>query len=410
MNSKNFFLLVETQPTQFGVEFIYEVVENSDLDLFILTEDKSWFNIISDLNILDRITVKYVNWSNGIFLELVNATSEIRDNIRGVFTFRDRFQEPLSKFSFDYGFKYTDYRAVELLRDKLKFRNFLDSKSISSLPNKKVKNKNDILDFLNVAPFPIIIKPISGTGSKNAYIIKNHDDIDEVLQKISFIDNYMVEQYCLGQVFSVEGFYIDNQIHVLGVTDRIISPPPLCLELGHSFIPYSEAEEHAKITKLTETILDELGYSHGFFHAEFVVNDEGIYPIEVNPRLAGSSIPIMINKTFSNTNLQKMIIDIQSGIIDKDKDKDIKIGELRYSTFKIYPDRTGVVKSLSGLDFASKFPGVVSATTNFNEGDFVSSLDDCMGFISLIISEGKSNHQAMSSSINASNHISFEIK
>jgi carbamoylphosphate synthase large subunit len=102
------------------------------------------------------------------------------------------------------------------------------------------------------------------------------------------LDQMMVEGYIPGREVAVEGLLTDGELRVLAIFDKA---DPL---EG----PFFEETIYVTPTRLGEATVREiercsadavraLGLSHGPVHAEFRINEQGVWPLEVAPRPIG---------------------------------------------------------------------------------------------------------------------------
>lgn len=93
-----------------------------------------------------------------------------------------------------------------------------------------------------------------------------------------------------GHQVNVDGYVFGGAVHILGMTDALTYPYEA--NGARHFLRFAYpsrigADVRARIDTLTRLLLAELGYTHGFFNAEFFVRRDGrVQYIEINPRLA----------------------------------------------------------------------------------------------------------------------------
>src|SRR5208337_1290208 len=102
------------------------------------------------------------------------------------------------------------------------------------------------------------------------------------------LDKIIVEGYIPGREVAVEGLLTDGALRVLAIFDK---PDPLegpffeeTIYVTPSRLPESQ---QGAIKTCAQEATRALGLSHGPVHAEFRVNDEGVWPLEVAPRPIG---------------------------------------------------------------------------------------------------------------------------
>jgi hypothetical protein len=98
----------------------------------------------------------------------------------------------------------------------------------------------------------------------------------------------LVEGYLPGREVAVEGLLTDGALRILAIFDK---PEPLegpyfeeTIYVTPSRLPEGQQEG---IEACAREAVQALGLSHGPIHAEFRINDAGIWPLEVAPRPIG---------------------------------------------------------------------------------------------------------------------------
>jgi formate-dependent phosphoribosylglycinamide formyltransferase (GAR transformylase) len=150
--------------------------------------------------------------------------------------------------------------------------------------------------------YPCVLKPISLSASTGVIRANNREEFlaaaarvrrvlgsPEILaSREANLDQMIVEGYIPGREVAVEGLLADGELRVLAIFDKA---DPL---EG----PFFEETIYVAPSRLGETTVREiercaadavgaLGLSHGPVHAEFRINEEGVWPLEVAPRPIG---------------------------------------------------------------------------------------------------------------------------
>ncbi len=150
--------------------------------------------------------------------------------------------------------------------------------------------------------YPCVLKPLSLSASQGVVRANNRDEflaaaagVRRLLQSPEILatrepnlDQMLIEGYIPGREVAVEGLLTDGALRVLAIFDK---PDPLegpyfeeTIYVTPSRLP--ESTQHA-IEKCAKDAVRALGLSHGPIHAEFRINDNGVWPLEVAPRPIG---------------------------------------------------------------------------------------------------------------------------
>jgi biotin carboxylase len=201
----------------------------------------------------------------------------------------------------------------------------------------------------------------------------------------------LVEQYVTGPEVSVETF----GSQVVGVTAKHLGPLPDFVEAGHDFP--ADGQEAAAATALRA--VEALGLAWGPAHTEVRLapggaagrggpSSEGagspVSPvvIEVNPRLAGGEIPVLV-RLATGVDLVGATVDLATSAVPAVRRRPDRPGSYASIRF-LLPPSGGRVRAVTGLDRAAAVPGVVDAVVSVAPGEMLrrtGSFLDRVGYV-----------------------------
>jgi biotin carboxylase len=150
--------------------------------------------------------------------------------------------------------------------------------------------------------YPCVIKPLSLSASQGVMRADNREDfLAAVLrlkqlfdrpelrsQRESDFSQALAEEYIPGAEVAVEGILVNGAFKLLAIFDK---PDPLegpffeeTIYITPSRLP---AAQQCAIHRAAEDAARAVGLSHGPVHAEFRVNERGVWPVEIAPRPIG---------------------------------------------------------------------------------------------------------------------------
>lgn len=146
--------------------------------------------------------------------------------------------------------------------------------------------------------FPVVVKPLDLTGSLWVRRCETAEEVGAITREIMGIGDYLgqrvtprvvVEEYVPGAEYSAEVMHGK----VLGLTEKICSPPPLFLEMGHIFPAAVTGDRERLLVEKAEQAVKAIGLTWGPAHVELKLTAGGkdARIIEVNGRIAGDRIP-----------------------------------------------------------------------------------------------------------------------
>ena len=109
-----------------------------------------------------------------------------------------------------------------------------------------------------------IVKPVDNSGSRGVFLIEDFKDINLIEDAFEYSKAYsrsgeiIVEEYMTGEEISVETLSIDNEVHVIAITDKITTGAPYFVEMGHSQPTHYNIEMKKELLKLLVWRLKQL--------------------------------------------------------------------------------------------------------------------------------------------------------
>lgn len=189
-----------------------------------------------------------------------------------------------------------NYQSALAFRDKILMKEILAKKGVRLPAFKRISSPLDIIEFSNKHFFPVIVKPILGTGSDRATVLRNLDEVKLFIRnEKSFNDDYLtdleIESFVEGVTYHVEGFVQEGKM--------VAAWPSVCINhsidlnkgkyLAHHHLS-SQSPMVKRLQDYTQLILDTLptpkdtAFLLEVFHQE--KNDEIVF-CEIATRVGG---------------------------------------------------------------------------------------------------------------------------
>jgi ATP-grasp domain-containing protein/L-aminoacid ligase-like protein len=234
-----------------------------------------------------------------IVMERVRAAGA---GIDGVLALGDRPAQAAAFLARGLGLRFHHPGAVEACRIKLRTRQVLRDASLP-VPWFRAARTDPVPEpsLLGVT-YPCVLKPVSLSASQGVIRANTREEFLAAAARIARLlatpeirstrepnlDQLLVEGYLPGREVAVEGLLTEGKLRILATFDK---PDPLTGPFFEETIyvtpsRLSEAEL-ADVERCAVDSLQALGLSDGPVHAEFRVNDGGVWPIEVAPRPIG---------------------------------------------------------------------------------------------------------------------------
>jgi biotin carboxylase len=156
----------------------------------------------------------------------------------------------------------------------------------------------DIHAFFDAHPDGIVVKDPTGAGSENVHQARDRDQLEHLLTALPEEPfDLLAEEYVGGVEVSVETLTIAGQHRILGITSKQLYRDSLA-EQQHLNVP-DLLEPHVRdaVGEFCESLLTRIGYEHGPCHIEVKISDNGVRLIEVNNRVGGACIGVLVALT-----------------------------------------------------------------------------------------------------------------
>ena len=272
-------IFIESNTTGSGKLF-FDFCKKEKFKFFFLTKNPKKYDWIKKNN--------YIECDTSNFNELRKICKKIisKHNIKIIFSTSDLYTSVAYKLSKVLKLNNNNYNFLLTCRNKIKLLKLLKNKGFISRKFGKFKFNNNYI-------FPIIVKPNSGTGSKNIYKFDNKQQIkNNIFGKLEKKDYYIYEGFLKGQEYSLELLYFNKKL----IFDYIIKKKTNknFVEVKHISSKKIYEKSKKKIYPLIE-YLSEVGLDTCFLHIEFKIIRDKIEIIEINPRLCGGNLPSLIN-------------------------------------------------------------------------------------------------------------------
>lgn len=164
--------------------------------------------------------------------------------------------------------------------------------------------------------YPLILKPRDNSGSRGIIFCETKADAEKGLAEafgFSKKESILVEEFIGGKEYSIEALHFGGQTHVLQITEKIVTPHPYNVELGHIQPAELDFETKNKIENLVAKSADALNFQNCASHAEMKINDDGIFIIETSPRLGGDFITSKLVPLSTGIDMETALIKIALG-------------------------------------------------------------------------------------------------
>nr|WP_031198909.1 lyase family protein [Mesorhizobium sp. L2C054A000] len=307
------FLFVESNTTGTGQRLIQRA-SALGFQPYLVTRNPARYSFLKDS--VTRVIEAETRSPN----ELIEVAGKLR-GLAGIYSSSDYFVEAASSAAAGIGLPTANPEAIATCRNKWKQTAALQRRSVTIPETRLATCVRDLENILTQAALPVVVKPVSGSGSSGvrfcasaAATIKAFESArGALLNQVGLPSpDVLIQQYVEGKEYSAEIIAYEGKLHCLGILAKHKSPLPCFVEVGHDFpAPLSEPSSE-EVASFAASAVSALGLEFGPAHVEFVITESGPIIIEVNPRLAGGMIPVMLSHAL-DTSILDMVIRLYAG-------------------------------------------------------------------------------------------------
>ncbi|MGZ6503198.1 MAG: ATP-grasp domain-containing protein, partial [Tumebacillaceae bacterium] len=215
--------------------------------------------------------------------------------------------------------------------------------------------------------YPCVFKPVDDSGSVGVRICQNQADFQAAMDFVrartrnvrgyELARRWLVEEYVEGPEYSAELLHINGEWRLLGVTQKLLTPPPYTVEVGHLFPAPLPADAYERIQEKVLFWLKGIGLDSGAAHVEFRLTEKGPVLMEINPRVGGDMITELIRIVYG-FDIVKYLLQVAIG-----EEPTLQLADLKptgaAAIFFVVSDQTGVVQEVRGKEQLLALPSVV---------------------------------------------------
>ena len=216
----------------------------------------------------------------------------------------------------------TSSDGVDAAEDRERFDDILSKCGIPRAKGRTIYTTEEALAAAHELGYPVLVRPsyvLGGQGMEIAYSDRNIEEFMKIINMTVQEHPILVDKYLMGRELEVDGVFDGEDILIPGIMehveragvhsgDSIAVYPPLHLEDKHREL----------ILKHTKNMAMHLGVV-GLINAQYILYNDDIYVIEVNPR-SSRTIPYISKVT------GVPIIDLATRVMLGEKLKDMEYG------------------------------------------------------------------------------------
>ncbi|MER8804920.1 acetyl-CoA carboxylase biotin carboxylase subunit family protein [Mesorhizobium sp. M0998] len=301
-------------------------------------------------------------------------------DIAGITGAEDSFYATASKLGRHFDLPGPNPEAIEQCCDKYTQRQLLAASGVPMPAYRLAANAADAEDSAAEIGLPVIVKPAVGSGSVGVRLCRTADEVVEHTNSLlggqcGAAIRILVEEFAQGPHYCID--IMGNEL--VGVCTLDFDGPPHFVYRGGAYPAPLTDDEYERLADVSLSCLRALGLGWGPTNVELRWTKCGPVVIEVNPRLAGSPGPQMVQLAYGIDLVTEHIKLVTGDEWNLNKSHS-KTAAARF----LVADRDGILNWIDGDSRAAAISGVSEVKFYFKpkapiirKGDF----RDCLGHV-----------------------------
>ncbi len=241
-----------------------------------------------------------------------------------------------------------------------------------------------------------IVKPADNAASRGVKLIDKELSTNELQEQYDFTKNYsrngivMVEEFMTGAEVSVESFIVNGEPNIITITDKLVTPLPYFVELGHSEPSQLPEDVQNGIRNIAIQAIKAIDIQNGVSHVELKITPDGPKIVEIAARLGGDYITAKLVPLSTGVDMVKNSIFLALRR-PFDIEKTLNCG----SAIRFITAPKGVVKEIKIEKNPLEIEGVKDFQLNVKVGDSVADVKSSNDRIGFVITQAKTAKEAI---------------
>ncbi len=327
-------------------------------------------------------------------------------DIKGILSFVDPYCSIACKLAQEFGVNRLSKDAIIKMESKKLSREAIkDSKhcpDFMTVPKDKKPSEMKVNTQL-----PIIMKCVNSTGSKDVVKINNNANFKYYIENLRTKypnDDIIIEQYLDGAQYLIEIVVFDSKISIIAIIKQEIFYKERFIITGYQLMTNPSKSFLFKIKDAITSIIDDHGMTSGACHLEMRYVDKEWKLIEINPRISGAGMNIMIEIS-TGINLVEQTLKYSLGQSYNIKPKYKKPCFAQY----VILDKSGKLKRVVGKNRAKKSKGVKAVYIKPRKGTWLKPPVSMGQRYAYVIATGKTDQEARLNAKAGADNIKFSL-
>lgn len=344
------------------------------------------------------ILANYTHWPT--IRPLIEAAHEVWSFSRSL-SLADQGMEIVGRVNDLFGLVGTPYAVSHLFRDKLAMRQHLAEVGMEVVTADPVDGPDDIRAFGERQGYPVVVKPIDGTGSRGVVVIPDATDVERSWEAVARlradregiaryypVTRFMAEEYIDGEEYAVESFSFGGRHVIVGITERLAAG---VVEIGHAEPARMRPDDEAKLVDYVSSFLGAMGLRDGVACTEVKMSAKGPRIVESQDRAPGDRVMDLVELAYG-FDMERYAVGWPFGLVPELLERP---PARRGAATRFLLADPGRVTSIDGLTEVQACPGFVDLDIKVEVGGEVPRLADNFDRIGQLLATGADTEEAV---------------
>jgi hypothetical protein len=322
------------------------------------------------------------------------------------------------------GISYNHPAAVEACRNKLRMREIFRDAGLRVPWFRNFPLHPTPEPSLLGISYPCVLKPLSLSASQGVVRANNREEFLAAAARVRRLlespeirstrepnlDQMLVEGYIPGREVAVEGLLTDGHLRALAIFDK---PDPLegpyfeeTIYVTPSRLP---AAEQRAVELCARDAARALGLSQGPIHAEFRIDDHGVWPLEIAPRpiggLCARALRFLLGSEKELIGLEELLMRHALEFAGSDSQRE----QIASGVMMIPVPKSGVLESVIGEDAARTVPGITDLLITARLHDYIAAWPEGSSYLGFLFARANHPEEVEQAIRNAHEKLAFTI-
>ncbi len=338
-------------------------------------------------------------------------------NLDGIVALGDRPTSTAAHAAQSLEITYNSPRSVENCRTKLRQREVFRDAGLPVPEFFAFALTEEISRVLPRVKFPCVMKPLSLAASQGVIRANYASEFMVAAKRIKTLlespelratrepslDRLLVERYIPGDEVAIEALLTNGELRVLAIFDKPSHPEGPYFEESIYVTPSRQpALAQASLLRASARAL---GLTHGPVHAEFRLNEDGPWVLEIQPRPIGGLCSRALRFGPEKIFLEELLVRHALGLPGSDLPR-----EKESSGVMMIPvPRSGVFEKVEGEEAAAATPGVTELHITARIHDYIAAWPEGSSYLGFIFARGNEPQEVVAALQQAHAKLKFTL-